>query len=193
MPSWQATYQCLGELQLSHNRQARLCQSLAEVRATIADFERQRDQLPFLTDGLVVKLNDRQLYERAGLIARSVRAALAYKYAPEQATSVVKAIKLQIGRTGVATPVAVLEPVELAGTLIKHASLHNADEIERLDVRLGDTVVLSKAGDIIPQVEQVLDELRPADSQAFDFVAELARQHPQLVLNGGKGRWLIGW
>jgi len=88
----------------------------------------------------------------------------AYKYAAEEATTIVRDIVISIGRTGAATPVAVFDPVVVAGTTVQHASLHNADEIERLDIRRGDTVVIFKAGDIIPQVENVLKELRPANS-----------------------------
>src|SRR6185312_14818714 len=103
---------------------------------------------------------------------------VAYKYAAEQATTIVKDIVISIGRTGAATPVAVFDPTLLAGTTVQHASLHNADEIARKDIRIGDTVVIFKAGDIIPQVERVLTELRPKASKAFDMEAELARQYP---------------
>ena len=107
---------------------------------------------------------------------------MAYKYAAEEATTIVRDIVISIGRTGAATPVAVFDPVVVAGTTVQHASLHNADEIERLDIRRGDTVVIFKAGDIIPQVESVLKELRPADSESIDYEAELKRQYPELEL-----------
>ena len=106
---------------------------------------------------------------------------MAYKYAAEQATSVVKDIVISIGRTGAATPVAVFDPVQVAGTTVQHASLHNADEIARLDVRIGDTVVIFKAGDIIPQVESVLTELRPKNAHTFDYPAELKNNIRNLI------------
>ena len=114
------------------------------------------------------------------MVGKQPRGAVAYKYAAEQATTVVQDIVISIGRTGAATPVAVFDPVQVAGTTVQHASLHNADEIVRLDVRRGDTVVIYKAGDIIPQVESVIVDLRPADSVPFDYQAELARQYPEL-------------
>ena len=97
------------------------------------------------------------------MVGKNPRGAVAYKYAAEEATTIVRDIVISIGRTGAATPVAVFDPVVVAGTTVQHASLHNADEIERLDIRRGDTVVIFKAGDIIPQVENVLKELRPTD------------------------------
>jgi DNA ligase (NAD+) len=136
--------------------------------------------LPFNTDGLVVKVNDRISYKKLGTVGKNPRGAVAYKYAAEQATTVVKDIVISIGRTGAATPVAVFDPVQVAGTTVQHASLHNADEIVRKDVRIGDTVVIFKAGDIIPQVESVIAELRPKDSESFEFEAELRRQYPEL-------------
>src|SRR5205085_2971877 len=118
---------------------------------------------------------------------KAPRAAVAYKYAAEEATTVVKDIVLSIGRTGAATPVAVFDPVEVAGTTVQHASLHNADEIARKDVRVGDTVVIFKAGDIIPQVESVIKELRPSSSRPFDYPSELKRQYPELEFERKEG------
>jgi DNA ligase (NAD+) len=137
--------------------------------------------LPFNTDGLVVKVNDRALFAQLGIVGKQPRAAVAYKYAAEQATTVVKDIVISIGRTGAATPVAVFDPVVVAGTTVQHASLHNADEITRLDIRIGDTAVIFKAGDIIPKVESVVTELRPKDSQPFIFQQALKEQYPELT------------
>ena len=136
--------------------------------------------MSFNTDGLLIKINDRALYDSLGMVGKNPRGAVAYKYAAEEATTIVRDIVISIGRTGAATPVAVFDPVAVAGTTVQHASLHNADEIARLDVRRGDTVVVFKAGDIIPQVENVLKDLRPADSQPIDYPAELKRQYPEL-------------
>ncbi len=121
-----------------------------------------------------------KIYDNLGMVGKNPRGAVAYKYAAEEATTIVRDIVISIGRTGAATPVAVFDPVVVAGTTVQHASLHNADEIERLDIRRGDTVVIFKAGDIIPQVENVLKELRPADSEPIDYKAELKRQYPEL-------------
>ena len=112
---------------------------------------------------------------------------MAFKYPAEQTTTIVRDIQIRLGRTGAATPVAIFEPVSLAGTTVQHASLHNADEIARKDVRIGDTVVIYKAGDIIPQVEEVLLLLRPADSQAFDFEQALTEQFPGAVFERPEG------
>lgn len=174
-------YAALAGLRFSHNRQAGVCRDLKQLQKKIKDLEAQRHSLPFTSDGLVIKVDERQLFERLGSVAKGPRGALAYKYPPERATALVKDIVLQIGRTGAVTPVAVFEPVFLAGTMVSHASLHNADEIERLDIRRGDTAVIFKAGDIIPKVETTLKELRPRKSGKFDFAKELKRQYPKLV------------
>ena len=105
---------------------------------------------------------------------------MAYKFPAEESTTKVRDIVISIGRTGAATPVAILDPVEVAGSTVRHASLHNADEIVRLDVRIGDTVIIYKAGDIIPQIKEVLVALRPEGTEAFDYEAALKRQYPEL-------------
>src|SRR6185369_13728762 len=130
--------------------------SLDEIIGFADKWDKKRHDLPFNTDGLVIKVNDRQIYSRLGVVGKAPRAAVAYKYAAEEATTIVKDIVLSIGRTGAATPIAVFDPVVVAGTTVQHASLHNADEIARKDIRVGDTVVIYKAGDIIPQVSRVL-------------------------------------
>jgi len=148
--------------------------------AFVDEWDQKRLALPFNTDGLVIKLNDRALYAELGMVGKQPRGAVAYKYAAEQATTVVKDIVLSIGRTGAATPVAVFDPVVVAGTTVQHASLHNADEIQRKDIRVGDTVIIFKAGDIIPQVLKVITELRPKDALPWNMADELARQYPEL-------------
>jgi len=132
-----------------------------------------RQGFTYPTDGAVVKLNDFRLQDEAGETAKAPRWAIAYKFEAEQAETLLKEISLQIGRTGVVTPVAILQPVQLAGTLVSRASLHNEDEIRRKDIRPGDTVRVQKAGEIIPQVLGVIADKRPSDSQAFDFEAHL--------------------
>lgn len=154
--------------------------SLNEVMKFVDRWEADRHELPFNTDGLVVKLNNRKLYAELGVVGKNPRGAVAYKYPAEEATTVVKDILVSIGRTGAATPVALFDPVVVAGTTIQHASLHNADEIERKDIRRGDTVVVFKAGDIIPQVDRVLLELRQSGAKRFNMEAELKKQFPDM-------------
>lgn len=180
VPTNSFAYEALTALGITRNQQASVFTTLAEVMNFVNEWDDKRHDLPFNTDGLVIKINDRALYESLGLVGKNPRGAVAYKYAAEQATTIVRDIVISIGRTGAATPVAVFDPVVVAGTTVQHASLHNADEIARLDVRRGDTVVIFKAGDIIPQVESVLKELRPAGSKPIDYPAELARQYPEL-------------
>ena len=180
VPTNMTAYETLTQLGIRRNAQARVFVSLNDVMKFIDEWSEKRHELPFNTDGLVVKVNDRAQFASLGVVGKQPRGAVAYKYAAEQATTIVRDIVISIGRTGAATPVAVFDPVVVAGTTVQHASLHNADEIARKDVRVGDTVVIFKAGDIIPQVESVIVELRPKDSEVFDYEMELARQYPEL-------------
>ncbi len=131
------------------------------------DLEHQRHGLPYEIDGVVIKVNDLALQERLGAKARSPRWALAYKFAATQATTTVKDILVNVGRTGAVTPMAVMEPVEVGGVTVSRATLHNEDEVARKDVRVGDTVLIQRAGDVIPEVVKVILEDRPADAQPF--------------------------
>ena len=180
VPTNSFAYQALTALGITRNKQASVFTDIAGVMNFVNEWDEKRQKLPFNTDGLVIKINDRMRFDELGLVGKNPRGAVAYKYAAEQATTIVRDIVISIGRTGAATPVAVFDPVVVAGTTVQHASLHNADEIARLDVRRGDTVVVFKAGDIIPQIEAVLVELRPKDTQPIDYPAELARQYPEL-------------
>lgn len=123
-------------------------------------WEDRRGSLGYEVDGVVVIVNDNKIFEKAGSVGKSPRAAIAYKFSPKEATTVVEDIRIQVGRTGALTPVAKLKPVNVGGVTIAHATLHNFDQIERLDVRVGDTVVVTRAGDVIPQVTKVLKDLR---------------------------------
>lgn len=143
------------------------CKNLTEVFDVIAQAEKKRLHHPFQVDGLVVKINDLARYERLGVVGKAPRGAVAFKFAAEEATTIVEAIDVQVGRTGALTPVAHLVPVRVAGTTVSRATLHNADEVRRKDVRVGDTVIIRKAGDIIPEVVQVLQNLRPKQSVPF--------------------------
>ena len=173
-------YQMMQELGITTSRQTQVVYGLDEIMDYINHLGEIRENLPFNTDGAVIKLNDRIAYAELGTVGKTPRAAVAFKFAAEEATTVVKDIVISIGRTGAATPVAVFDPVQVAGTTVQHASLHNADEIARLDVRRGDTVIIFKAGDIIPQVQTVLTDLRPDNTKPIDYKEELKRQYPEL-------------
>ena len=146
-----------------------------------------RKGLPFNTDGMVIKINDRKIYDELGIVGKTPRGAVAFKFPAEEATTKVRDIVISIGRTGAATPVALFDPVSVAGTTVRHASLHNADEIARLDVRIGDTVIIYKAGDIIPQVKEVLLTLRPEGAEKYDFEKALKKQYPELEFERPEG------
>ncbi len=180
LPKNSEVYEKLNELGFRTSRQQKVYQDIRGALDFIHELNETRQSLPFGTDGAVIKVNDRKVYQALGIVGKTPRAAVAYKYPAEEATTVVKDIVISIGRTGAATPVAVFDPVQVAGSTVRHASLHNADEIARLDVRIGDTVVIYKAGDIIPQVNRVLTELRPSDSKAFDYLEALKEQYPEL-------------
>lgn len=180
IPTVSSAYAVMKELGIIVDPEAHAEKSLDSVLSYAAEFSDSRHKLPYHTDGLVVKIDDRALQEELGSVGKNPRGAIAYKYPAEQATTIVKDIVISIGRTGAATPVAVFDPVIVAGTTVQHASLHNADEIMRKDIRVGDTVVIYKAGDIIPQVESVLMELRPKHAAPYNMEAELRRQYPEI-------------
>lgn len=186
-PTFASTYQMITELGINTSRQSRVFSSVDAVMNFVDEQDEKRHGLPFNTDGLVVRVNDRAQFSELGTVGKTPRGAVAYKFAAEQATTIVRDIVISIGRTGAATPVAVFDPVNVAGTTVQHASLHNADEIARKDIRVGDTVIIFKAGDIIPQVESVLLELRPKDAKAFDYPTELKRQYPELEFDRPEG------
>jgi len=148
---------------------ARKCRDIAGVFGVIDAIETKRVALPYEIDGVVVKVDRVDDQKTLGFTSRSPRWMIAYKYAAERARTKLLDIRVQVGRTGVLTPVAVLEPVQLAGTTVSRASLHNRDEIKRLDARIGDTVFIEKSGEIIPQVISVDVSMRPAGAKAFDF------------------------
>lgn len=180
-------YETITALGLNRNMQACVFDRLGDVMKFVDEWDKKRGDLPFNTDGLVIKLNDRAQYSELGVVGKQPRGAVAYKYAAEQATTIVRDIVISIGRTGAATPVAVFDPVVVAGTTVQHASLHNADEIARKDIRVGDTVIIFKAGDIIPQVESVVIELRPKDTKSFDYEKVLFDQYPELAFERPEG------
>jgi DNA ligase (NAD+) len=156
----------------------RLCQTAEQVMAAIDELDSIRDGFGFETDGAVMKLNSLEQRERAGFTSRAPRWAKAWKYVAEQAETRLNGITVQIGRTGVLTPVAELEPVFLRGSTISRATLHNEDEIRRKDIRIGDTVVIEKAGEVIPAVVRVVQEKREPNAAPFDFVAHIGGKCP---------------
>lgn len=187
VPTNMYAYEALTALGIRRNFEASVFDTISGVMHFIDDWSDKRHDLPFNTDGLVVKVNDRKAFAELGIVGKQPRGAIAYKYQAEQATTIVRDIVISIGRTGAATPVAVFESVQVAGTTVQHASLHNADEIARKDIRIGDTVVIFKAGDIIPQVERVLLELRPDGARPFVYEEALAHQYPDMEFERSEG------
>ena len=159
----------LSALGFKVNKHYGRCKDIDEVFAFYKRWIAHSRREPYGIDGVVVKVNERELQERLGFTGKAPRFAVAYKFPAEQATTVVKGIILQVGRTGVITPVAVMRPVVVDGSTVSRATLHNEDEIKRLDVRVGDTVILQKAGDVIPDIVQVLTEMRTGKEKKFVF------------------------
>lgn len=165
-------WECLELLQImgfkvNPNRQ--FCPSLEEVQEYYHTWDTQRKNLPYMTDGVVVKLNALSLQEKLGFTQKFPRWAVALKYAAEEVPTIVESVTVQVGRTGALTPVAELKPVQLAGTTVSRATLHNRDRVSELDLHIGDTVIVRKAGEIIPEVVRVLPELRPNHAKIFEM------------------------
>ncbi|HTU03884.1 MAG TPA: NAD-dependent DNA ligase LigA, partial [Candidatus Sulfotelmatobacter sp.] len=163
------TLQGLGEAGFHINPRDTACPTLDEVLATVAAIEADRAQLGYDADGVVIKVDSLEQQRRLGSTTHHPRWAVAYKFPAQQATTVIKAINVNVGRTGALTPWALLEPVQIAGATISRATLHNPDEVERLDVREGDTVVVERAGDVIPHILRVVAEKRPPAAAKFRF------------------------
>ncbi|RXP63646.1 NAD-dependent DNA ligase LigA [Lutibacter sp. HS1-25] len=165
-----------------------LCRSIDEVFAFIEKWDIKRHELPYETDGIVVKVNSLQQQDELGYTAKSPRWAIAYKFKAEQESTVLNEITYQVGRTGAITPVANLEPVQLAGTIVKRASLHNADQIEKLDIRVGDTVFVEKGGEIIPKIVGVDLAKRPQNSVPTKYIEHCPDCNTPLVRNEGDAK-----
>ncbi|WP_373074886.1 NAD-dependent DNA ligase LigA, partial [Zeaxanthinibacter enoshimensis] len=168
--------------------EAKLCSSIDEVMQFIDHWDQQRHQLPYETDGVVVKVNTLAQQEELGYTAKAPRWAIAYKFKAEQASTVLREITYQVGRTGAITPVANLDPVLLAGTTVKRASLHNADQIAKLDIREGDTVFVEKGGEIIPKIVAVDFSQRTQDSEPTSYITHCPECGTQLVRNEGEAQ-----
>lgn len=160
-------HELLKKMGFKTNPNTKLAKSIEEVIEYRNYWAKNRDKLPYEIDGVVVILNDNALFDEAGVAGKAPRGACAYKFSPKEATTKILDIRVQVGRTGTLTPVADLEPVQLNGVTITHATLHNFDEIERLGVKIGDTVLISRAGDVIPKITGVLKELRTGAEKAF--------------------------
>ncbi|MBE9126561.1 MULTISPECIES: NAD-dependent DNA ligase LigA [unclassified Coleofasciculus] len=165
---WEAL-ELLQNLGFRVNPHRKVCASLEEVWEYYEYWDTDRRNLPYMTDGVVVKVNSLELQEQLGFTQKFPRWAIALKYPAEEAPTLVLDVKVQVGRTGALTPVAELQPVQLAGTTVSRASLHNSDRIRELELHIGDTVIVRKAGEIIPEVVRVLPELRPANAQPFQM------------------------
>jgi DNA ligase (NAD+) len=144
----------------------------------------KREKLSFEVDGIVVILNDNKTFENAGVIGKAPRAAIAYKFSPKEAETIVENVEVQVGRTGVLTPVAILKPVAVGGITITHSTLHNFDEIERLGLKIGDTVIISRAGDVIPKVTKVLKELRTSKEKTVKIPTHCPVDGSKIVKEG---------
>ena len=180
LPTHQEAYDFLRQIGFQTSGQDHVYTHLSEVFTEIQHLGQVRGDFLFNTDGMVIKINDRKIYSELGIVGKTPRAAVAFKYPAEESTSKVRDIVISIGRTGAATPVAILDPVEIAGSTVRHATLHNSDEIAKLDIRIGDTVIVYKAGDIIPKIKEVLLTLRPEGTEPFDYEKALKNQYPEL-------------
>ena len=187
LPTHQEAYEFLRQIGFQTSGQDHVYTHLNEVFAEIKHLGQVRGDFLFNTDGMVIKINDRKIYSELGIVGKTPRAAVAFKYPAEESTSKVRDIVISIGRTGAATPVAILDPVEIAGSTVRHATLHNSDEIEKLDIRIGDTVIVYKAGDIIPKIKEVLLTLRPDGTAPFDYEKALKNQYPELEFERPEG------
>jgi len=167
---------------------AKLTNSIDEVLEFVVYWDVHRHDLPYETDGVVIKVNNLQQQDELGYTAKAPRWAMAYKFKAEQVSTKLNSITYQVGRTGAITPVANLEPVELAGTVVKRASLHNADQIEKLDIRLNDTVFVEKGGEIIPKILGVDLSQRPSDSVATAYITHCPECNTELVRKEGEAQ-----
>jgi len=165
----------------TNNGYNRLCRNLEEVFDYYEDLNKKRNDLPYEIDGVVVVINDNRIYEKLGIVGKAPRAAIAFKFPQKEATTIVEDVEFQTGRTGIVTPVAILKPVTLEGVTISRTTLHNEDEIRRLNLKIGDTVVIARAGDVIPKVIRVLEELRQGNEVKIVFPKKCAACHTDLI------------
>ena len=167
----------------------RICRNLSDIINFKREIEKKREKLPYQIDGIVINVNDNAVFKKLGVAGKSPRGARALKFSPKQATTRISDIKVQVGRTGAITPVAILEPVEVGGTTITRATLHNEDEIKRLGVKIGDTVIVERAGDVIPSIAGVLLKLRSGKEKEFHFPKSCPRCGRDLIRPAGEAIW----
>ncbi|MEK7645558.1 MAG: NAD-dependent DNA ligase LigA [Patescibacteria group bacterium] len=163
----QDKYQALNAWGVATNPNSKIVHSIEEIQKYRDYWEKERGQLDYELDGVVISINDNRLYERAGFVGKAPRGGIAYKFAPKEAQTIVEDIQVQVGRTGILTPVAHLKPVSIGGTTVSRATLHNIDEIQRLGLKIGDTVMVGRAGDVIPDILQVLPVMRTGREKDF--------------------------
>ena len=166
-PTKDSEYEALKKFGIKTNPHGIVAKSVEEVIEFQKKWERERAGLAYEIDGLVASINDKRLFEKAGIVGKAPRGAIAYKFHPKEAQTVVEDIIVQVGRTGVLTPVAVLKPINVGGVTVSRATLHNIDEIKRLEVKIGDTVIVGRAGDVIPDIRQVIKGLRTGKEKEF--------------------------
>lgn len=189
VPSNQFAYKAFNELGFVDSKSTKLLTTSGEIFEYSEFWKEKRHELPFNTDGLVIKINDRSVYASLGVVGKNPRGAIAFKYPAETATTILKDIFISIGRTGAATPVAVLEPVLVAGSTVQMATLHNDSEIERKGILVGDTVVIQKAGDIIPEVIEPIIELRDGSEKEFEMPKNCPECDVELIKPEGEIVW----
>ena len=166
----------------------KVCRTRKEIEAFIAYWDTERKSLPYATDGIVIKVNDYAYQRTLGTTAKAPRWAVAYKFQAERALTRLLSVDFQVGRTGAITPVANLDPVQLAGTVVKRASIHNAQQIAALDIRLGDMVYVEKGGEIIPKITEVELSERPAESKPFEYITHCPECGAELVRYEGEAK-----
>ena len=176
----------LTDLGFKTDKQARISKDINEITSFFKEIGKKRESLPFQIDGIVISINDNAVFNSLGVVGKSPRGIRAFKFAAKQATTIILNILVQVGRTGAITPVAVLKPVLVHGSVITRATLHNEDEIKRLGVKIGDTVIIERAGDVIPAVVRVLSDLRTGKEKDFHFPKDCPVCNTKLVKPEGE-------
>jgi DNA ligase (NAD+) len=176
---------CLG---FKTNPNTKLCQNLKEVVEFRNYWEKNREKITYEIDGIVVTINQNNIFKELGIVGKAPRGAIAFKFSPKEGTTIIEDVIFQTGRTGIVTPVAVLRPVEVGGVTVSRASLHNEDEIKRLGVKIGDTVVVVRAGDVIPQIDRVITELRTGKEKEIIFPEKCPNCETKLIKDGAYWR-----
>jgi len=166
-PTHAREYELLRLWGIPTNPEGTVCRNIGEILSFYEKIKNKREKLPYEIDGIVVSANNSHLFQKAGVVGKAPRGGIAFKFTPTEAETIVEDIIVQVGRTGTLTPVAVLRPVNVGGVVVSRATLHNLDEIKRLDVKVGDTVIVGRAGDVIPDIRQVIKEMRTGKEKEF--------------------------